>query len=97
MKTRNEIEMEDSTKRRTRLNERTNLLEMENHHYEVQDIPDPNLFREFFEYTEIPKVGFQLILYRCAAEITILFSHYLPKHACHIFPLRRISSGNIQK
>ena len=58
MKTRNEIEMEDSTKRRTRLNERTNLLEMENHHYEVQDIPDPNLYREFFEYTEIPKVGF---------------------------------------
>ena len=58
MKTRDEIEMEDSTKRRTRLNERTNLLEMENHHYEVQDIPDPNLYREFFEYTEIPKVGF---------------------------------------
>ena len=58
MKTRNEIEMEDSTKRRTRLNERTNLLEMENHHYEVQDNTDPNLYREFFEYTEIPKVGF---------------------------------------
>ncbi len=58
MKTRDEIEMEDITKRRTRLNEKTNLLEMENHHYEVQDIPDPNLYREFFEYTEIPKVGF---------------------------------------
>ena len=58
MKTTNEIEMEESVKRRTRLNEKTNLLEMENHHYEVQDIPDPNLYREFFEYTEIPKVGF---------------------------------------
>ncbi|MBR3330049.1 MAG: 2-isopropylmalate synthase, partial [Mogibacterium sp.] len=58
MKIRNEIEMDDITKRRTRLNEKTNLLEMENHHYEVQDIPDPNLYREFFEYTEIPKVGF---------------------------------------
>ena len=58
MKTRDEIEMEDIIKRRTRLNEKTNLLEMENHHYEVQDIPDPNLYREFFEYTEIPKVGF---------------------------------------
>ena len=58
MKPRNDIEMEDIVKRRTRLNEKTNLLEMENHHYEVQDIPDPNLYREFFEYTEIPKVGF---------------------------------------
>ena len=44
--------------RRTKLSRRTNLLEMEAVHYEVQDIPDPNLFREFYEYTEIPKIGF---------------------------------------
>lgn len=43
---------------RTSLNKRTNLLEMQNYQYEVQDIPDPNLLREFFAYTEIPKVGF---------------------------------------
>lgn len=41
-----------------RLNNRTNLLEMEAYNYEVQDIPDPELFREFFRYTEIPKVAF---------------------------------------
>lgn len=41
-----------------RLNNKTNLLEMEAYGYEIQDIPDPELFREFFQYTEIPKVAF---------------------------------------
>lgn len=41
-----------------KLNKRTNLLEMEAYSYEVQDIPDPELFREFFRYTEVPKVAF---------------------------------------
>lgn len=41
-----------------RINNKTNLMEMEAYSYEVQDIPDPELFREFFEYTEIPKVAF---------------------------------------
>ena len=49
------MEKEESGERRTRLNKKTNLLEMENYHYEVQEIPDPNLLREFFEYTEIPR------------------------------------------
>ncbi len=49
---------EKSMKSRTRLSEKTNLLEMDAYHYEVQDIPNPNLFREFYEYTEVPKVGF---------------------------------------
>jgi isopropylmalate/homocitrate/citramalate synthase len=49
---------EGEKKVRTRLSNRTNLLEMEAVRYEVQDVPGPNLFREFFEYTEIPKVGF---------------------------------------
>lgn len=31
---------------------------MEAYSYEVQDIPDPELFREFFRYTEVPKVAF---------------------------------------
>ena len=52
------MEKEESVERRTKLNEKTNLLEMENYHYEVQEIPAPNLLREFFAYTEIPKIGF---------------------------------------
>ena len=41
-----------------KLNNKTNLLEMEAYSYEVQDIPEPELFRPFFEYTEVPKVAF---------------------------------------
>ncbi|HHW94818.1 MAG TPA: 2-isopropylmalate synthase [Mogibacterium sp.] len=48
----------DTRDRKTRLSKKTNLLEMEAYNYEVQDVSDPRLFREFFEYTEIPKVGF---------------------------------------
>ena len=50
----------DGVKRamRAKLGERSNLLEMEAYHYQVQDVPEPNLLREFFEYVEIPKIGF---------------------------------------
>lgn len=40
------------------LNEKTNLLCKEPYTYEIQDVESPNLFRDFFEYTEIPKVSF---------------------------------------
>ena len=33
------MEKEESGERRTRLNKKTNLLEMENYHYEVQRYP----------------------------------------------------------
>ena len=49
---------ESSKVRRTRISTRTNLLEMEAVNYEVQEIEKPNLYREFFEYVEVPKVGF---------------------------------------
>lgn len=49
---------ESSKATRTRIGSKTNLLEMEAVNYEVQDIEKPNLFREFFEYVEVPKVGF---------------------------------------
>lgn len=41
-----------------KLNSKTNLLEMEAYNYKVQDIPDPELFRQFYQYTEVPKVAF---------------------------------------
>lgn len=46
--------MEDKVK----LNSKTNLLERDAYNYRIQDVEEPNLFREFFEYTEIPKVSF---------------------------------------
>ena len=41
-----------------KLSSTTNLLEKEEYSYEVQDIENPNLFRDIYEYTEIPKVTF---------------------------------------
>ncbi len=40
------------------LSEKSNLLQQEPYSYQLQDVDEPNLMREFFEYTEIPKVSF---------------------------------------
>ncbi|MBM6991627.1 MAG: 2-isopropylmalate synthase [Mobilibacterium timonense] len=40
------------------LNKRTNLLEQDPYNYQLQDVEEPNLMRDFFEYTEVPKVSF---------------------------------------
>ena len=39
-------------------NKRRNTLEQETYHYELQDIPQPNLFRDTFAYDQPPKVPF---------------------------------------
>lgn len=41
-----------------KINKKTNLLEQDPYNYQLQDVEEPNLMREFFEYTEIPKVSF---------------------------------------
>jgi len=39
-------------------NPKNNLLEENYYHYSVQDVKDPNLFRELFDYESVPKVAF---------------------------------------
>jgi isopropylmalate/homocitrate/citramalate synthase len=39
-------------------NKKTNKLEFEGYHYELQDVKEPNLFRETFQYDEVPKISF---------------------------------------
>ena len=39
-------------------NTKTNLLEENYYHYNVQDVENPNLFRELFDYESVPKVAF---------------------------------------
>ena len=39
-------------------NKHTNLLEQSQYKYSLQDVPDPNLYRDIFPYVEIPKVAF---------------------------------------
>ncbi|MEL7610098.1 MAG: 2-isopropylmalate synthase [Bacillota bacterium] len=36
----------------------TNLLEENYYKYEVQDVAEPNLFREMFDYASVPKIAF---------------------------------------
>ncbi len=37
---------------------KTNLLEQRNYHYSLQDVADPNLYRDIYNYEDIPKVAF---------------------------------------
>jgi isopropylmalate/homocitrate/citramalate synthase len=41
-----------------KLNSKTNLLERDPYDYQLQDVKEPNLLREFYSYTEVPKVSF---------------------------------------
>lgn len=40
------------------LSEQTNLLEQRSYKYELQDVKEPNLYRENYSYTEVPKLAF---------------------------------------
>ena len=37
---------------------KTNLLEQSSYRYSLQDIPEPNLYRDLYSYSEVPKVSF---------------------------------------
>ena len=40
------------------ISKKSNLLEQKSYRYQLQDIAEPNLYREIYTYTEIPKVPF---------------------------------------
>ena len=40
------------------ISKKTNLLEQSIYRYSLQDVAEPNLYREMFNYEEIPKVAF---------------------------------------
>lgn len=44
--------------RKVRLNQHTNLLELEEHMYPLVDVDTPNVFRNLFHYEEILKIAF---------------------------------------
>ncbi|MDR2191344.1 MAG: hypothetical protein LBO62_00485 [Endomicrobium sp.] len=39
-------------------NKRTNKLEPEEYHFELQDVSEPNLYRDIFSFTDVPKICF---------------------------------------
>ena len=40
------------------ISNKTNLLEQKSYRYQLQDIANPNLYREIFPYDEVPKISF---------------------------------------
>lgn len=41
-----------------KFNKKTNTLEEEYYRYELQDVDEPNLFREIYSYADVPKIAF---------------------------------------
>lgn len=41
-----------------KISQKTNLLEQESYKYSLQDIPEPNLYRDIYEYDGVPKIPF---------------------------------------
>lgn len=44
--------------RKVKFNDKTNLLQLEEHMYHLVDTDQPNVFRNLFPYTEIPRIAF---------------------------------------
>ena len=40
------------------ISEKTNLLEQKSYKYSLQDVADPNLYRDVYPYTQVPRVAF---------------------------------------
>ena len=40
------------------LNKNTHVLEEESYRYTLQDVAEPNLYREIYPYSEVPKIPF---------------------------------------
>ena len=40
------------------LSKKSNLLEQKIYEYSLQDVENPNLYREMYSYTEVPKIVF---------------------------------------
>lgn len=59
--------------RQVRMNGKTNLLELEEHMYPLVDVETPNVFRNLFPYSEVPKVAFndRIVPHHMPGEIWI--------------------------
>ena len=40
------------------ISEKTNLLEQKSYRYQLQDVQEPNLYRDVYNYEEVPRVAF---------------------------------------
>ena len=40
------------------ISQKTNLLEQKTYKYSLQDVEEPNLYRDLYPYTEVPRIAF---------------------------------------
>ena len=45
------------------LSGKTNLLEQDSYKYSLQDIDEPNLYRDFYSYTDVPRIAFTIAVF----------------------------------
>ena len=83
----------------------TNLLMQSKYRYELQDVEEPNLYRELFDYKAIPKVAFnnRVVPINMPEEIWMTdttfrdgqqsVSPFTPKQIAHLFKLESRLGG----
>ena len=42
------------------ISSKSNLLEQKSYKYSLQDVADPNLYRDVYPYTEVPRIAFNI-------------------------------------
>lgn len=84
---------------------KNNLLMQSKYRYELQDVEEPNLYREIFDYESIPKITFnnRLVPTNMPAEIWMTdttfrdgqqsVSPFTPKQIAHLFELESRLGG----
>lgn len=87
------------------LSQKTNMLMQAKYQYELQDVSEPNLYREIFDYESIPKIAFnnRLVPINMPAEIWMTdttfrdgqqsVSPFTPKQIEHLFKLESRLGG----
>ena len=70
------------------MNDKTNLLQLEEHFYQLVDVDEPNTFRNLFPYEEIPKIAFndRIVPHNMPEDIWIPIRHSVTdsSHGLHI-------------
>ena len=85
-----------------------NLLMQFNYHYTLQDVAQPNLYRELYDYSHVPKVAFNMrhVPMQMPDEIWMTdttfrdgqqsVSPFTPEQILHLFKLARANSSSIR-
>ena len=71
-------------------NEKTNLLELEEHMYHLVDVDKPNVFRNLFPYDEVPKIAFneRIVPHNMPKDIWITDTTFRDGQQSRSLPLR---------